>query len=289
ADNTPAKTVLLPPGVDDIDKEDKQESLCNPDYIESFFQYLRIKEEEWQPTEYIGTIQTDMKPNMRSILVDWLVEVVDEYKLSQKTMYLGINLIDRSLSLFPVPRTKLQLLGCSAMLLAAKFEEIYAPSIDDFVYISDNTYTKEQILNYEQKITQYLNFQLNGVTPYHYLRRFMQASQSGPKEESYVHYILELMMQDYQFVKYPASMQAAACIHLARQTLYKDYSTHWTSQLEFYTGYTSKKLGDIVRKLHSIVESAHEGTLKAVREKYSKKDKHYVSKILALRPSELRF
>lgn len=31
------------------------------------------------------------------------------------------------------------------MLIAAKYEEIYPPSIEDFVYISDNTYTREQV------------------------------------------------------------------------------------------------------------------------------------------------
>jgi hypothetical protein len=42
-------------------------------------------------------------------------------------------------------RAQLQLLGCACMLLASKYEEIYAPAVDEFVYISDNTYTREQV------------------------------------------------------------------------------------------------------------------------------------------------
>ena len=36
-------------------------------------------------------------------------------------------------------RSKLQLVGVTCMLIAAKFEEIHPPAVDEFVYISDNT------------------------------------------------------------------------------------------------------------------------------------------------------
>jgi hypothetical protein len=46
-------------------------------------------------------------------------------------------LLDRFLERRAVSRTKLQLVGCAAMLLACKYEEIYVPEILDFVHISD--------------------------------------------------------------------------------------------------------------------------------------------------------
>ena len=82
---------------------------------------------------------------MRSILVDWLVEVAEEYKLSLQTLYLTINYIDRVLSVMSVLRGKLQLVGTACMLIAAKFEEIYPPDISDFVYITDDTYNAKQV------------------------------------------------------------------------------------------------------------------------------------------------
>lgn len=83
---------------------------------------------------------------MRSILVDWLVEVAEEYKLTSDTLYLAINLLDRYLSEKFVTRGTLQLVGIVCLLIASKFEEIYSPSVDEFVYISDNTYTKEEVI-----------------------------------------------------------------------------------------------------------------------------------------------
>ena len=77
---------------------------------------------------------------MRAILVDWLVEVAEEYNLRQVTLFTSVNYIDRCLALFQVTRHQLQLLGCACMLIASKYEEIYAPCVDEFVYISDNTY-----------------------------------------------------------------------------------------------------------------------------------------------------
>lgn len=89
--------------------------------------------------------QTDINPSMRAILIDWLVEVAEEYKLASETLYLSTNFIDRYLSRKKVVRGNLQLLGIVCMLIASKFEEVYAPAIDEFVYISDNTYTKEEV------------------------------------------------------------------------------------------------------------------------------------------------
>lgn len=63
--------------------------------------------------------QPDITHSMRAILVDWLVEVGEEYKLQNETLYLAVNYIDRFLSSMSVLRGKLQLVGTAAMLLAS--------------------------------------------------------------------------------------------------------------------------------------------------------------------------
>lgn len=89
--------------------------------------------------------QADINSSMRAILVDWLVEVGEEYKLLPQTLYLTVNYIDRFLSMMSVLRGKLQLVGTACMLLASKFEEIYPPEVSEFVYITDDTYTAKQV------------------------------------------------------------------------------------------------------------------------------------------------
>ena len=90
--------------------------------------------------------QTDINPSMRTILVDWLVEVTEEFRLCTETLHLAINYIDRFLSIMHVQRNKLQLVGTSSMLLACKLEEIHPPEVSMFVEITDNTYTSEQVI-----------------------------------------------------------------------------------------------------------------------------------------------
>lgn len=63
--------------------------------------------------------QPDVTYSMRSILVDWLVEVAEEYKLQTETLYLAVSFIDRFLSVMSVVKGKLQLLGTAAMFVAA--------------------------------------------------------------------------------------------------------------------------------------------------------------------------
>ena len=89
--------------------------------------------------------QTDINEKMRSILIDWLVEVHLKFKLVPETLFLTVNLIDRYLERKVVMRNRLQLVGVSAMLIACKYEEIYAPEVRDFVFITDNAYTRDQI------------------------------------------------------------------------------------------------------------------------------------------------
>jgi cyclin A len=68
---------------------------------------------------YMENVQRDITSNMRGTLVDWLVEVADEYKLLPETLHLSVSYIDRFLSLNTVHRSKLQLLGVSSMLIAS--------------------------------------------------------------------------------------------------------------------------------------------------------------------------
>jgi G2/mitotic-specific cyclin-B, other len=86
---------------------------------------------------------------MRAILIDWLIEVHLKFKLLPETLFLTINLIDRFLEKAVIQRTKLQLVGVTSMLIASKYEEIYAPEVRDFVYITDKAYSKEEILKME--------------------------------------------------------------------------------------------------------------------------------------------
>ena len=89
--------------------------------------------------------QPDVSNGMRAILIDWLVEVAEEFRLDPQTLYLTISTVDRFLSCMSVMRSKLQLVGTACMYLASKFEEIYPPELAEFSFITDDTYSKIQV------------------------------------------------------------------------------------------------------------------------------------------------
>lgn len=71
--------------------------------------------------------QPEINARMRSILIDWLTH--SKFKLMPKTLYLTINIVDRYLTRTFVSRRELQLVGISSMLIACKYEEIWAPQV----------------------------------------------------------------------------------------------------------------------------------------------------------------
>ena len=125
--------------------------------------------------------QTEILPKMRSVLIDWLIGVHLQFHLLQETLYTTVAILDRYLQhdIKKISRSKLQLVGVASMLIAAKYEEIYAPEVKDFVYITDRAYTERDILKMEIRVLAVLNFNLGRPLPLHFLRR---ASKAGGVE-----------------------------------------------------------------------------------------------------------
>ena len=116
-----------------------------------------------------------------SYFTDWLVGVHLQFHLLQETLYTTVAILDRFLQVEvgSITRNKLQLVGVAAMLGASKDEEIYAPEVKDFVYITDRAYSEKDILRMEIRILATLNFDLGRPLPLHFLRR---ASKAGGVE-----------------------------------------------------------------------------------------------------------
>lgn len=203
----------------------------------------------------------------------------------------AVDLIDRSLSAFDVPRGKLQLLGCACVVLASKYEEIYAPTAEELAHISDNTYTRAEIIAMELVVVNALRFRLSCVTPCNFQDRFCRAAGSNARERSLVAYLLELLLQDYQGVTLLPSLKAAAALYLARQTLHPRGCPReaWTGQTEHYTGYRPRDLEPCVRRLHALHVRAEGNNLHAVRDKYKKSAVHRVAEVTCALEDALYF
>jgi hypothetical protein len=129
----------------DIDERDADDPLCATSYVQDMYEHFRNKEVHTSVRPVYLEDQQFINERMRSILVDWLVEVHLKFKLVPETLYLTVNLIDRYLAKTEVSRPKLQLVGVTALLIASKYEEIYPPELRDLVYICDRAYSKLEV------------------------------------------------------------------------------------------------------------------------------------------------
>ena len=81
-------------------------------------------------------------------------------------------------------------------MIITKYEEIYPPLLKDFVYITDNVYSKEDILEMEKKILFSLDFDINQCTSYRFLERFSKLARIDDVTFQLASYILELGLLD---------------------------------------------------------------------------------------------
>jgi len=213
--------------------------------------------------------QPDINAQMRAILVDWLVEVHMKYKLKPETLFLTVNLIDRFLEVKQLARNRLQLCGVTATLIAAKFEEIYPPEVRDFVYITDNAYTKEDILDMEVLMLTKLQFVLCCPTVAPFLERYARINNCTEAHRHLMQYMLELCLPEIKMIKYPPSHLVAAATLLSNKLL-KQHPA-WPPTMVMQTGQTESMVKGCAREICRLLEAASlEGnTLQAVRRKFS--------------------
>ncbi|KAI9118074.1 hypothetical protein K1719_010406 [Acacia pycnantha] len=269
----------------DANSEDLQDS---EPYVSDIYKYLYKMEAEPKrrpKPDYIEKVQKDVTANMRGILVDWLVEVAEEYKLLSDTLYLAVSYIDRFLSTNQVPRQRLQLLGVSSMFIASKYEEISPPHVEEFCYITDNTYRKAEVVEMEAAILKSLTFEMGSPTVKTFLRKFTGITSENQKTpnlqfEFVCCYLAELSLLDYNCLKFLPSLVAASVIFLANFTI-RPKVHPWNSALQKCTGYKPAELKDCVLILHDLYLARRGGSLQAIREKY----KQHKFKYVAMLPS----
>ncbi|PON50366.1 Cyclin [Trema orientale] len=258
------------------------------------YKHLRASEVKKRPsTDFMEKIQKDVNASMRAILIDWLVEVAEEYRLVPDTLYLTVNYIDRYLSGNVMNRQRLQLLGVACMMIASKYEEICAPQVEEFCYITDNTYFKDEVLQMESSVLNYLKFEMTAPTTKCFLRRFVRAAQ-GINElplmqfECLANYLAELSLLEYGMLGYAPSQIAASAIFLANFILMPS-KRPWNSTLQHYTLYRPSDLCNCIKDLHRLCSNNHSSSLPAIREKYSQHKYKYVAKkyVPPTIPSEL--
>lgn len=233
---------------------------------------------------YMETVQCEIQWSMRSILMDWLVQVHNRFALLPETLFLTVNYIDRFLSAKMVSLGKLQLVGATAIFVAAKYEEINCPSVQEIVFMVDGGYTVDEILKAERFMLSMLQFELGWPGPMSFLRRISKADDYDLETRTLAKYFLEVTIMDERFVGCAPSYLAAGAHCFARLILKKgdwvssdpvhDISVNnlklkslWSLPHIHYSGYTWAQLKPLVAMILDCCRSPQKHHF-AVYEKY---------------------
>ncbi|XP_041280151.1 G2/mitotic-specific cyclin-B3 isoform X1 [Onychostruthus taczanowskii] len=263
------------PAVEDIDKEQLGDPYANAEYAKEIFEYMREREEKFMLPDYMEK-QTDISGDMRAILVDWMVEVQENFELNHETLYLAVKLVDHYLVEVVSMREKLQLIGSTAILIASKFEERCPPCVDDFLYICDDAYKREELIAMEMSILSTLKFDINIPIPYRFLRRFAKCARATMETLTLARFLCEMTLQEYDYARESPSKLAASCLLLA---LTMKNLGGWTPTLEYYSGYSAQDLHPLVKRLNFLLTYQPRDKLNAVRSKYSHRVFFEVAKV----------
>ncbi|KAG5186191.1 cyclin-like protein [Tribonema minus] len=243
-------------------------------YGQHYVAWLYVQELQLRPADYMHR-QPNVGANSRSTVVDWLVEVCGSYKLGASTLFLCVELLDRSLTALCTARCDLQRLACACLLLAAKHEEEQAPSSSALACISDNAFSRAGVLRTEAQVLVALEFRVSCATPYQYAALYCAAAGCDARQARLCLYILELSLLDYTLVHtYVPSLRAAAAAFLARATMCTSAAAAagaaWPPTAARFSGYGAAQLEACARRMHALHEGAEDALLRAVREKHAR-------------------
>ncbi|KAI8477515.1 MAG: B type cyclin [Monoraphidium minutum] len=261
--------VCPPSPLPDIDAIDRANPLAAVTYVNDIYRFYRRVEPRFRvKPDYMGQ-QADINEKMRAILIDWLVEVHLKFKLMPETLFLAVALIDRYLAAKQVARKNLQLVGVTAMLIAAKYEEIWAPEVRDFVYISDKAYDRKQILAMERSMLKALGYELTMPTSYQYLARLLKAANVHYEKPLalFVAYCAELTLVSYECLAFSATETAAGIMYVAMRAFGK--ADPYPHALMRHSAKRREEVLHVAKEVVRLVQRAPTGSLQAVRKKYS--------------------
>ncbi|KAF8623664.1 hypothetical protein AX17_007362 [Amanita inopinata Kibby_2008] len=209
------------------------------EYSDDIFEYMGELEENCMPNPNYMEGQPEINWGMRETLVDWLLQVHLRYHMLPETLWIAVNIVDRFLTKRVVSVAKLQLVGVTAIFIAAKYEEILSPSVEDFVHMTENGFTKDEILKGERIILQTLDFQISHYcSPYSWMRKISKADDYELRTRTLSKFLIEVTLLDHRFLRAKPSVVAAVGMFSARRMLGGD----WNSAFVYQSGYTAEQL-----------------------------------------------
>ena len=252
------------------------------EYLEEIYVNLLLEETQATTKPKFGYMNTQPEINeiMRAILIDWIIDVHLRFNLRQETLFMTIWLIDTYLSFAFIHRDKLQLLGITCLLISCKSHEIYYPQNDKLIEMTDNAYSKEEMLTMENEILKKLNFFIVCPNPIDFYNILSKMFNFEKKQYYLGNFFIESALVNYQMLKYSSSVIASSCTYLVMkyyringyQKLYNNFIIN--------EQFPEDVIKDAAKEIYVLVDNLSKSKFKSVKKKYSLTQFENVSEIL---------
>jgi cyclin A len=234
-----------------------------PNFAEIIIEKLMAQQRMFMASPDLMKRQPHITDHVRAMLIDWIVEIAEEYSFLESSLFLAVSLLDRLLSRFEVRANKLQLVGVTCLMIAVKNLESADLDVHDFVRLSDNLFTKREIVHMEARILELLDFKINAPTVHTFLQYFHKVARLDDEAIQLSNYLSELALLDCHFLMYEPSTIAMSAIALASHTLGSDARI---PSLRWYQN--PNQLNPCVSRLHALYHASGHMQLIAIQEKY---------------------
>ena len=255
------------------------------DYINTIY-YNLLQEEncssmlELKQNKNFMIEQKEINAKMRSILIDWLIDVHFKFGFTDETLFLTVSIIDRYISVSQITRSNFQLLGITALMIACKHEEIDLPKIDDFIYITDHAYVKSEVLKMEYDILNKLNFSFLYPSPIKFFEYLSLHFNFDKKMHMLGKYLMESFLLDVKNFKYKPSIISCSCAYIVMK-FFKLSNYYEAYNKKFYNikdgEYSEGNVKECARDICFLVDNINKTNFKACIKKYSKIEQENVA------------
>ena len=241
------------------------------EYLEEIYLNLLLEEKQATIKPKMGYMnnQNEINEIMRAILIDWIIDIHLRFNLRQETLFMTIWLIDTYLSFAFVQRDKFQLLGITCLLISCKSHEIYYPQQNKLIEMTDNAYTKEEMLTMENEILKKLNFYIVCPNPIDFYNILSKMFNFEKKHYYLGNYFIESALVYYQILKYSSSVIASSCAYLVMkyfringyQKLYNNFILNEQNPEDI--------IKDAAKEIYILVENLSRSKFKSVKKKFA--------------------
>merc|ERR1711971_1244891 len=218
---------------------------------------LLLSEENVKITDYCRTTQTYIKPHMRKIVTDWMLEVCEDQQCQSEVFFLAVNYLDRFLSLVNIKKSQFQLVASVCILLASKFYEVDHMTTEQLSALTDHSVSKVELREWEIFVLSVLQWELSAATAHSFIEHFCnKINNNNQSIRSQAETIAAQAATDYHFITTKQSVIAAAALAAALKAQHNSNS-EVLNLLNVVSSYIKTDLKEIFLCIEVIMNQGH--------------------------------